>query len=183
MVRVLGIDPALASIGYAVLDGMTVIDYGLITTSSKDKLGDRLVSIVSDIEALANKHEPFIVAIEKPFFMAKNTNAAIVQYALGAILIGLQNVGYGDVLFFNQSAVKMAVTGKGSGRNSSDKHDVKAAVIDLFGLTYTKGADDQYDALAIAYTGLTQPEEAIGHKPKKAKTPRKAKAKASTKAA
>lgn len=196
MVRVLGIDPALASIGYAVLDGQTqftdgvttlvgdpsVVDYGIVSTDSKAVIGDRLSVILESIELIATKYKPDIVAVEKAVFSGKNTNAAVVQYAVGVIFLALRNAGYTDLLFFAPIAIKKQLLGTTKFESAEHaKRAMKAFAIDLFNLEHNGKKDDQYDALAIAYMGLTQPEKSYAQqsyspKKKKAKAPRKTKA-------
>ena len=152
---ILGIDPAIASIGYAVFDPTRtiprdqVIDYGTITTSSKDLLGSRLASVRKDIIELAKHYRPDKVAIEKCFFMGHNTNAHLVQFALGVIVLALHEAGAQDIVWVNTAQAKTAVGCKGN----AGKLEVKAAVLQQFGLD-KKGADDGFDAVAIAYAAL-----------------------------
>lgn len=145
---ILGIDPALASIGWGVIDNDRPIahDYGIITTNKGDVVCDRLASIEADIIGLVQQVKPGVVAIEHPFFGARNTNAVVVQQAFGVIRLALGKCGYRDPVFLHQSQVKAAIL-----RGNASKQEVKAAIIQLFGLTVTKGRDDQYDAIAVAY--------------------------------
>ncbi|MBR2496430.1 MAG: crossover junction endodeoxyribonuclease RuvC, partial [Clostridia bacterium] len=69
--RVLGIDPGYAIIGYGVLDfdknKTTVIDYGVIETPKNEGFPVRLVMIEEGIRALLDKYQPDEVAIEELF--------------------------------------------------------------------------------------------------------------------
>ena len=145
---ILGIDPALASMGYALLsdDGVSLRDYGVITTSSKDLLSSRLASIHTDISELVRKYRPQTIAIEKPFFRGQKTNAHQVQFAIGVILLAIHDAGGVTPLWVNTAQVKTAVGCKGN----AGKLEVKAAVQQQFGLE-GRGADDAFDAVAIAY--------------------------------
>ena len=59
--RWLGIDPGLAIIGWAILDGQPdlsahLVDYGIIETSKNLSTPERLVEIEQDIHALSLIH-------------------------------------------------------------------------------------------------------------------------------
>ncbi len=167
---ILGIDPAIASMGYAIFDPSfpqprdQVIDHGIITTSSKDAVGSRLASIRGDIIELVKLYRPDQVAIEKPFFFSKNTNAHLVQFALGVIVLALHESGVGKITWVATSQAKKAVgTGVNStGKLDAKKGDVGEAVRTMFGLE-KRGRDDAFDAIAIAYAasiGMTIKETA-----------------------
>ena len=62
--RILGIDPGLASIGYGIIHGTTALDYGAITTPKTDSLPLRLKAIHVDILELVRLYSPEEVEIE-----------------------------------------------------------------------------------------------------------------------
>lgn len=69
----LGIDPGLATIGWAFLEtpdygNPELIDYGTIVTSKKESTAKRLVEIESDLTQLIKEYEPEKMAMEMPFF-------------------------------------------------------------------------------------------------------------------
>ncbi len=144
-------DPGLALLGYAIVENDRPIDFGAIATSSKTPLGDRLIEIRADVLSLLQTHKPDIVAFEKPFFLGKNTNAAVVQFALGVMLMAIAEAGYPSPTEFKPSQIKLMAAGAGN----ASKLEVKSAAIALYGLTHQKGTpDDAYDALAGAYTAM-----------------------------
>lgn len=144
---ILGIDPALASLGYGLIEGAIALDYGVITTSKNDCVGDRLISIYSDITLLIQKFNPDVIGVEMPFFSAAISNAVVVQHAMGVIRLALAEAGYKDPTFLHQSQVKAAVA-----RGGAKKAEMKAAVQKLYSLEKVKGVpDDALDGLAIAY--------------------------------
>ncbi len=143
---ILGIDPAIASIGYAAICDATVIDYGVIKTPASANLYDRLKQIHLDICELCTIVKPEIVALEMPFFSRENTNANKVLRALGVIQMALGDSGLPDPIFLHQSQVKSAVAQYGA-----DKGEIQLAVAFLFNLSSPPRPDDAADALAIAY--------------------------------
>ena len=143
---ILGIDPAIASIGFGAIRGNQALEYGVITTPSKVPTYERLSQIRTDIAELCDMVKPEIVALEMPFFGRENTNASKVLRALGVIELALGDWGVTDLIFLHQSQVKSAVAQYGS-----SKSEVKLAVMHIFGLTKPPSPDDSADGLAIAY--------------------------------
>jgi crossover junction endodeoxyribonuclease RuvC len=127
---ILGIDPAIASIGFGAIRGNQALEYGVITTSSKVPTYERLSQIRTDIAQLCDMVKPEIVALEMPFFGRENTNASKVLRALGVIELALGDWGVTNLIFLHQSQVKSAVAQYGS-----SKGEVKLAVMHIFGLT------------------------------------------------
>lgn len=74
--RILGIDPGFAIVGYGVIDSekgkSSVVDYGVITTPKEEKLPARLHMIYDDLAALIDKFKPDCMAIEELFHQEHN---------------------------------------------------------------------------------------------------------------
>ena len=90
--RILGIDPGLAIIGYAVIDKadngiLTVVDYGMITTPKEHSLPVRLTEIYDAMQALLNQYHPDQIAIEELFFNQNITTGIPVSHARGVIVL------------------------------------------------------------------------------------------------
>ena len=94
--RILEIDPGLASIGYGIIHETTALDYGAITTPKTLTLPLRLKTIHTDILELAKCYSPEAVAIEYPFFGRDNPNQGLVLQALGVIRVALAEAGLTD---------------------------------------------------------------------------------------
>ncbi|MBD1909183.1 MULTISPECIES: crossover junction endodeoxyribonuclease RuvC [unclassified Leptolyngbya] len=143
---ILGIDPAIASIGFGVIRGEQAIDYGVITTPASSSMYDRLCQIRTDVQELCTIFQPEVAAIEMPFFGRENTNASKVLRALGVIELALGDYGLIDLIFLHQSQVKSSVAQYGA-----SKADIKSAVMHIFNLPAPPSPDDSADGLAIAY--------------------------------
>jgi crossover junction endodeoxyribonuclease RuvC len=143
---ILGIDPAIASIGFGAIRGSQAIDYGVITTPAKSPMYERLSQIRADVQELCQLVKPDVVAIEMPFFGRENTNANKVLRALGVIELTLGEYGLTDLIFLHQSQVKSSVAQYGA-----SKYEVKQAVMQIFNLPAPPSPDDSADGLAIAY--------------------------------
>lgn len=143
---ILGIDPAIASIGFGIIRGNHALDYGVITTPAKAPMYERLHQIHTDVQELCSLFKPDIAALEMPFFGRENTNASKVLRALGVIELALGDCGLTDLIFLHQSQVKAAVVQYGA-----SKYEIKQAVMQIFELPAPPSPDDSADGLAIAY--------------------------------
>ena len=65
--KVLGIDPGLGTTGFGLIsstnDKFNLIDFGIIKTSPKDSLSNRLKIIFENITALIDEHNPTVFSI------------------------------------------------------------------------------------------------------------------------
>lgn len=147
--RILGIDPGYATIGYAVLEvngsRFSVAGYGVITTPAKTPFPKRLKSIYDDLSYIIDKYEPKELSIERLYFNTNTTTAIDVAQARGVIIMA----AYGKGLKINEYTplqVKQAVTGYGK----AEKRQVMEMVKNLLSLEKLPKPDDTADALALA---------------------------------
>lgn len=143
---ILGIDPAIASIGFGAIRGNQAIEYGVISTPANVPMYDRLSQIRLDVRELCNLVQPDMAALEMPFFGRENTNANKVLRAMGVIELALGDWGITNLVFLHQSQVKASVAQYGA-----TKYEIKQAVMHIFGLAEPPSPDDSADGLAIAY--------------------------------
>lgn len=114
---VLGIDPGLASTGYAVLDhGSQVIGYGCIKTEP-GPVGSRLLQIVAELRALIAAHQVTEAGLEELFMGRNRTSFLGVAQARGAILATLEAAGV-PAFEYKPAQVKSVVTGYGAAGKS-----------------------------------------------------------------
>ena len=150
--RIIGIDPGLARVGYGIIDVIEgrkiMIDCGIIDTKSTQKEEQRLVEISNDLSLIINKWDPNCAAVEKFFFYRSSTTISVVQ-ARGVIMmtLGKHNLSIQE---FPPMQIKLAITGYGH----SDKNDVLKSVMHELNITSPPKPDDAADALAIALTGI-----------------------------
>ena len=150
--RIIGIDPGLARVGYGIIDEIDgkkiMIDCGIIETKSTQKEEKRLLEISNDLGSIINKWNPNFAAVEKFFFYRSSTTISVVQ-ARGVIMmtLGKHNL---PIQEFPPMQIKLAVTGYGH----SDKDEVLNSVMHELSLTSPPKPDDAADALAIALTGI-----------------------------
>lgn len=143
---IMGIDPAIASIGFGVIQGNRAIDYGVIKTMPQTPYLERLDSIYRDIKELHSTFKPNHLVIEKPFFGRENTNAGKVLAALGVIELALGHSGVTYIEYLHQSQVKTHASYYGAAKIS-----IKESMAQVFDLPELPNPDDAADGLAIAY--------------------------------
>ena len=109
---ILGIDPGVASTGWAVLDKDKLIASGCIKTSKKDDFSCRLSQIYQEVAEICSRWSVADLAIEEIFF-AKNAKTALkVAQVMGAIKTAAQNNGV-RVFGYTPLQIKIAVVGYG----------------------------------------------------------------------
>ena len=150
--RILGIDPGLARVGYGIIDEIEgkkkMLDCGIIETKATQKEADRLLEIYQDLSLIIRKWSPKTAAVEKFFFYRSSSTISVVQ-ARGVIIMTLAMHNL-SILEFPPMQIKLAVTGYGH----SDKNDVLKSVMHELDITSPPKPDDAADALAIALTGF-----------------------------
>ncbi|MFW6026447.1 MAG: crossover junction endodeoxyribonuclease RuvC, partial [Candidatus Woesearchaeota archaeon] len=95
---VLGIDPGLATVGFGIVkktgNKYTALDYGVIKTTSKKEVPQRMKDIYDAIASLIIKYQPNAIAIEELFFNRNAKSLINVAQARGvSILAGLDQCG------------------------------------------------------------------------------------------
>lgn len=147
---ILGIDPGTAVTGYGVVsrgaDGaLSLLECGVIRTSSRAPLPERLKNIFEGVCELMDRHAPDAVAVEGVFF-AKNVRTAVVLgHARGAILVAASLRGV-EVAEYPPAEVKSAVVGTGR----ATKDQVGFMVQRLLRLREPPRPDDASDGVAVA---------------------------------
>ncbi len=147
--KILGIDPGLATVGWGVIstDGSRhkAVAYGSIITPAGDPLEKRLADIYSQLTEIINRFGPDAVAVEELFFNTNITTGIRVAEARGVILLCARHCGV-NVYEYTPLQVKQAVVGYGR----AEKKQVISMVTILLGLPEPPSPDDTADALAIA---------------------------------
>ena len=147
--KILGIDPGLASTGIGVIqqqgEAWRCLECDDVRTTSARKLPARLRAIYDLVAGAVESHRPDAAAIEAVFF-AKNVRSAVMMaHGRGAAILALANA---DVPLFEYSPLEIKQSVVGYGRASKDQveHMVKL----LLGMSEPPGSDHQADALACA---------------------------------
>jgi len=147
---ILGVDPGLASCGWAVLANRDrLLDCGCIVTKKNDDLGDRLNKIYHQVKNICQDHKVEELAIESLFF-AKNTKTAlVVAQVIGVVKAAAFDVGAG-AFEYTPLQIKVAITGYGR----AEKNQVAAMIKESLGDNGKLANNHTADAAAAALTHL-----------------------------
>lgn len=151
--RILGIDPGMAIVGYCVLDyaensddrQYKIINCGSIQTSKDNCNSKRLLEIHDDLIYLINKYKPDVAAVEQLFYFKNAKTVMAVSEARGVILMTLEKLEI-PIFEYTPLVVKQTITGYGR----ACKEDVRNMVKILFSEQNFPQLDDTSDAVAIA---------------------------------
>lgn len=147
--RILGIDPGIATIGFGVLDSdknrHSLIKCGVISTPAHTSLSSRLSQIYDDMCELLDIFKPDAVSIEELFFNTNITTGIAVAHGRGVILLACAKAGV-KIYEYTPLQVKQAVVGYGR----AEKAQVMDMVRRICGLQAAPKPDDAADAVALA---------------------------------
>jgi len=149
VLRILGIDPGTAIVGWAVLEetdgAVKAVSYGHITTSPKNTTAERLFEVVKDLEQIIEKYRPQEAAVEDLFFFKNVKTVMKVSQARGSILLTLERFCV-NIFEYTPLQVKQALTGYGR----AEKRQIQLMVKNILKLKEIPKPDDTADAIAIA---------------------------------
>ena len=147
--RILGIDPGIATIGFGVVDSekssQKLINCGVISTPAHTSLSSRLEQIYDDMCQLIELFKPEAVSIEELFFNTNTTTGIAVAHGRGVILLACRKAGL-KVYEYTPLQVKQAVVGYGR----AEKAQVMDMVKRICHLPAPPKPDDAADSVALA---------------------------------
>jgi crossover junction endodeoxyribonuclease RuvC len=152
--RVLGIDPGIATTGFGVVDGElggtpVLVEYGTIRTTPPTPMPERLLELHRALGELIASAHPDAVAVEELFFASNASTALIVGQARGVILLAAAEAAIA-VHEYKPTEVKQALTGYGG----AEKRQMQEMVRLVLGLSEIPRPDDAADGVAIALCHL-----------------------------
>ena len=147
--RILGIDPGIATVGFGVVDSDRVshrlIKCGVITTPAHTSLSSRLNQIFDDMDELIENFRPDCLSVEELFFNTNITTGISVAHGRGVILLSAYRKNV-PVYEYTPLQVKQAVVGYGR----AEKKQVMDMVRRICNLSAVPRPDDAADAVALA---------------------------------
>ena len=147
--RILGIDPGYAIVGFGVVSyhgaDFTPLEYGAITTEAGTRFAARLTAIYDDLDFLLKRFQPDCIAIERLYFTSNQKTVIDVAQARGVIVLCAEQHQI-PMYEYTPLQVKQAVVGYGR----AEKEQVIRMVTTVLGLEKPPKPDDTADALAIA---------------------------------
>lgn len=147
--RILGVDPGYAIMGYGIVDKqgskLTVVDYGVITTTSREPFSQRLEQLYDGTRQLILQFAPEQAVFEELFFYRNTTTAIAVGAGRGVAILAAQKSKL-PMYEYTPMQIKQMVTGDGH----ADKKQVQQMTRLLLNLRELPKPDDAADALAAA---------------------------------
>ena len=153
--RVIGIDPGLATTGYGVLERaggeVRALGLGVVRTEAGAAPENRLLELRRRLQAVVSEWEPEAAAVERLFFNANARTAMSVGQASGVVLAAAAEAGL-PVASYTPTEVKSSVAGAGA----ASKRQVAAMVARLLRLPAPPRPADAADACALALCHLNR---------------------------
>ena len=147
--RILGIDPGLAIVGYGIIDkdynSYKTVAYDAVLTAAHTPIENRIKIIYDEVSLLIAQYKPDVMSIEELFFNNNAKTAINVGQARGVILLCAAKYCK-EVYEYTPLQVKQAVVGYGR----AEKNQVQQMVKMLLNLEKIPKPDDVADALAVA---------------------------------
>ena len=147
--RILGIDPGIATIGFGVVDSgkssQRLVQCGVITTPAHTGLSSRLEQIYDDMLQILELYKPDAVSVEELFFNTNITTGISVAHGRGVILLACKKSGV-RIYEYTPLQVKQAVVGYGR----AEKSQIMDMVKRICNLPEPPKPDDAADAVALA---------------------------------
>lgn len=147
--KILGIDPGMAIVGYGIIeftnDNIELLTSGSIQTDKKLDDSKRLLEIYNDLSCIVEKYQPDCASVEELFFFKNQKTVIPVAEARGVILTVLEKYKI-PTYSYTPMEVKQVLTGYGR----ADKKEVEQMVKISLQTDNLPKLDDTVDAIAIA---------------------------------
>lgn len=147
--KILGIDPGMAIVGYGMIEvdnnTMKLITSGSIQTDKKLDDSKRLLEIYNDLSQIVERYKPDSASVEQLFFFKNQKTIIPVAEARGVILTVLEKYGI-PAYSYTPMEVKQVLTGYGRAEKKEVEQMVRLALLDI----NLPKLDDTVDAIAIA---------------------------------
>ena len=152
--KVLGIDPGTAVLGYGVVESAAgtlgrLVECGVLQTRSREPLPARLRVIHGGVTELIARHRPDVVAVEAAVYGKNVRTPMVLCQARGVILLAAEEAGI-TIEEYTPAMVKKAIVGRGAAL----KPQVGYMVAQLLRLRTAPAPADAADGVAIALTHL-----------------------------
>jgi crossover junction endodeoxyribonuclease RuvC len=152
--RVLGVDCGTEKTGFGVIDSdgasHRMVAAGVIRTSSKDALCQRLLEITQGLRQVIAEHHPDSGAVEEVFYAVNVKTALKLAHVRGVALYVIAEAGL-PLGEYSPLEVKTSVVGYGR----AEKQQVQLMVQSLLKLDTIIASEDASDAIAVAICHAT----------------------------
>ncbi len=158
--RVLGVDPGIANLGLAVVEGdarrARLVYAGVVATAAGEPAEVRVGRLFQGVRAAIGDHRPEAVAVEAQYFYRQNERAFQVGWGMGAVLAAASLAGL-PVFAYGPMQIKKALVGAGRAEKAQVAYMLRA----LLGGPLPE-SNHATDAIAVALTHLAQPPQTRG---------------------
>ncbi len=154
--KILAADPALSTSGFALVEfdeenkKLSLKEIGLIKTTPKVSLPERLKKIYDEFEKIIKKYKPQILLLEKFYTHLRHPYTIAVLSEVKGVLILLASQNHMEVLELPSTYVKKALTGKGNVKKYQIKKMIEFFVKEKI---YSQHISDAL-ALTFAYLNI-----------------------------
>lgn len=147
--KIIGIDPGMAIVGYSVIDvhgdEINLLTSGSIQTQKGNTDSSRLLEIFNDLSKIIEKFKPDVASVEKLFYFRNRTTIIPVAEARGVIIMALEKY---DIPCYEYTPMEVKQVLTGFGR--ADKKQVEQMVKVTLNSEHLPKLDDTVDSIAIA---------------------------------
>ena len=147
--KILGIDPGMAIVGYGLIDfdgnEIELLASGSIQTDKNSSDAKRLLEIFNDLSEIIETYNPDCASVENLFFFKNQKTVIPVAEARGVILTVLEKYSI-PTFSYTPMEVKQVLTGYGR----AEKKEVEQMVKFTLQREDLPKLDDTVDAIAIA---------------------------------
>lgn len=161
--RILAIDPGFRRIGYALLEGGLLVDFGVHLLEKKRTLKEGFIEFERTAQRLIADRKPDVIVIEHTVFSQSRTN---IRLAIAVqVLHRLARARRITRVAYNPRTIRKAVCGNGN----ATKRDLARMIVALFPQTRVYLESNRrwreqhfqvlYDAIACALTHERQTEQ------------------------
>lgn len=152
--RILGIDPGLATLGYGIIDikentgresTPSCVSFGVISTPKDTLMGERLAHIQKELKNIIKLYKPDEVSVETIFFFRNQKTIIQIGQVHGVLSLTLFTA---KMPTFRYPPLKIKNILTGNGR--AEKKELEKAVKRILNIRRKISPDDAADALAAA---------------------------------
>lgn len=150
--RVLGIDPGLQKLGYAILekrnDQFHILSYSFFSSKKGYPLSQKLYLIHKKIASLLEEYQPDTIAIEKIIY--KHIQSTLILSKVQGVLM-LTSEAYNTHIYeYTPLEIKKSITGYGN----ANKESIQKMISLLFSIKEYDIPFDVFDAISVGVCHL-----------------------------
>ena len=152
--RILGIDPAINNIGWAIIDkegnNVSYVDSGVVKNKVSNMMNDKLENIYLKLNDVITSYKPDIAVIEKTFVNKNPLSSLTLGHARGAIIL---TITLHKIVIIEHSATYIKKSACGNGKATKEQ------IINLVNILFPRNKkisdDNEADAViaALSYNG------------------------------